>query len=291
MTSPSDPPERLLVIVTGLSGAGRSTALKALEDLGFEAIDNLPLGLLDPLLSQHDKGSRRIAVGIDVRTRDLVPAAVPDNLRTLAGQQGFALDLVFLECSDSVLLRRFSVTRRRHPLEEADALSASIARERILLQPLRTAASQIIETSELSPQDVKALLATRYARPDPQGLVLQVVSFSFKRGLPPAADMVFDLRFLRNPHYDPTLSEHTGLDSAVGAYIAADPLFHPFLMQLQDLLQACLEGWTREGKSYATLAFGCSGGKHRSVYTGEEIARWLRSGGWPVSVQHLEMSA
>lgn len=291
MTSTPETSEPLLVVVTGLSGAGRSTALKALEDLGFEAIDNLPLALLEPLLSQHNGGRNRIAVGIDVRTRDLVPEAMPGTLRQLAERQGFLLDLLFLACSDAVLVRRFSTTRRRHPLEEADALSDSIARERQLLQPLRAAASQMIDTTELSPQEVKGVLAMRYALPNAQGLVVQVVSFSFRRGLPPAADMVFDVRFLRNPHYDPVLSEQTGLAPAVGAYIREDPLFEPFLQQLKELLQTCLEGWMREGKSYATLAFGCSGGKHRSVYTGETIACWLRAAGWPVSVQHLEISA
>jgi UPF0042 nucleotide-binding protein len=291
MTSTPKMAERLLVVVSGLSGAGHSTALKALEDLGFEAIDNLPLALLEPLLEQHATSRSRIAVGIDVRTRDLIPEAMLGNLHHLAERQGFQLDLLFLECSDAVLVRRFSTTRRRHPLEAADALPASIARERTFLHPLRMVAGQIINTTELSPQDLKGLLAMRYALPDAQGLVLQVVSFSFRRGLPPAADMVFDVRFLRNPHYVPALSEQTGLNAAVGAYIREDLLFAPFVQQLEDLLQTCLEGWTREGKSYATLAFGCSGGKHRSVYTGETVAHWLRTAGWPVSVQHLEISA
>jgi RNase adapter protein RapZ len=298
-SSGGHPPERQLVIVTGLSGAGRSTALKALEDLGFEAIDNLPLSLLEALLRQRANSSgtapgpedHRLAVGIDSRTRDLAPAETLTRLRTVATQFAFALDLLFLDCRDDLLIRRFSVTRRRHPLEPQEDLAVSIARERQRLYPLREVASQIIDTSALSPQELRGLLAARYARRDARGLVVQVVSFSYKRGLPPMADMVFDMRFLRNPHYDPILSELTGKDPAVADFIAADPLYPQFLMRLQELLHICLEGWMREGKSYVTLAFGCSGGKHRSVCISTAVARWLAAAGWPVTIHHLEIAA
>lgn len=281
----------LLIVVTGLSGAGRSTALRSLEDLGFEAIDNLPLSLLAPLLEQERPSPRRLAVGIDTRTRGLDPGATAARLQVLAGQFRYHLELVFVEASDTVLLRRFNVTRRRHPLVEDAMLSASISHERELLMPLRQTATQVIETSHLSPQDIKAILASRFGLTSRNLLQLTVMSFAYPYGLPPTADVVLDMRFLRNPHYVPELAPLTGRDPQVAQHISDDALWPEMLTSIQNLLQIYITGWQREGKPYATVAFGCTGGQHRSVFMAESMASWLQQSGQVVHLQHRDLKA
>jgi RNase adapter protein RapZ len=275
-----------LVLVTGLSGAGKTAALKALEDLGYEAFDNLPLALLGALL----EGARRdaVAIGVDARTRDVQDTDYARVLDAVHARPGFDVDFLFLDCDDDVLVRRFTETRRRHPMAEDRTVSDGIRRERKLLGPMRDRADQVIDTTLLTAADLKRLIGAHYALDRQAGLSLSVMSFSYRRGLPREADLVFDVRFLRNPHYISTLKPLTGREAAVGAYIAEDPAYAPFFAQLAALLKGLLPGYRREGKSYLTIAIGCTGGRHRSVYTAERLAEVLRADGQDVAVRHRD---
>jgi RNase adapter protein RapZ len=283
-TRPAD--RHRLVLVTGLSGAGKTAALKALEDLGYEAFDNLPLALLGALLEGARRGS--VAIGVDARTRDVHDTDYARVLDAVHARPGFDVDFLFLDCDDDVLVRRFTETRRRHPMAEDRTVSDGIRRERKLLEPMRARADQVIDTTLLTAADLKRLIGAHYALDRQAGMALSVISFSYRRGLPREADLVFDVRFLRNPHYLPTLKPLTGREGEVGAYIAADPAFAPFFEQLAALLKGLLPGYRREGKSYLTIAIGCTGGRHRSVYTAERLAETLRADGQDVAVRHRD---
>jgi len=272
------------VLVTGPSGAGRSTAIRALEDLGFEAIDNLPLGLV-PRLRDGPGRAARLALGIDTRTRDFSVAGLLDLVAT-APPPGF--EVLYLDCSADVLLRRFSETRRRHPLAPSGAPLAGIAREVDLLAPIRARADTLIDTSELTPHELRAEIARWHGAAGAPGLAVSVQSFSYRRGLPRGADMVFDCRFLRNPHWEPGLRARDGRDAEVAAFIAADPRFAPFFERVADLAETLLPAWVDEGKSHLAIAFGCTGGRHRSVALAERLAARLGAAGWQVSLRHRE---
>jgi UPF0042 nucleotide-binding protein len=276
-----------LVIVTGLSGAGHSSTLNILEDLGFEAIDNLPISFLEQALGALE-GGKNLAIGIDSRTRDMHAPETLQKIHALRQHSDLATTVLFLDCSNTVLERRFNVTRRRHPLAITERLSSSISNERTLLQPFKDLADCVIDTTTLSPTLLKQKLLQEFG-----GAVrlptITLQSFSYKNGLPPEADCVFDVRFLHNPFYDEHLKALTGLDAAVGTYIQQDPRFAAFLRQLEALLGLVLEGYTREGKTYLTLAFGCTGGQHRSVFVTQKIATGLQEQGWMVAVVHREL--
>lgn len=281
-----DAPNRL-VLLTGPSGAGRSTALNALEDMGFETIDNLPLALAPTLL---DGGlSRDMALGIDVRTRDFSPAALTTLLANIAQLTGQNAELVVLEAEASVLANRYNETRRRHPMAPDGTPEAGIAIELEMLGALRDQATVLIDTSALSPHDLRAEMQRIFARSGGHDLAVSVQSFSYKRGLPLAADVVFDCRFLKNPHWQPDLRPLTGQDSRVADHIATDPRFAVFRDKVFDLLTFQLPAARDEGKAHFSVAFGCSGGKHRSVALAESIARGLATAGWGVSIRHREL--
>lgn len=282
-------PDRLRVlVVTGLSGAGHSTALNLLEDLGWEAVDNLPLALLGGLTGQATGAHRPIAIGIDSRTRDFSPDGLIEQLARLRGDPGLEVRLIFLTCDDEVLRRRFTETRRRHPLALDRPVADGIAQERALLVALRAAADLVIDTSELAIADLKHLLTGHFAL-DRQAAAIAVISFSYRRGLPREADLVFDVRFLRNPYYEPGLKDLSGRDPEVAAFIDRDPAFPGFLAALTGLLAPLLPRYEREGKSYLTLAIGCTGGRHRSVYVAERLAAWLRRQGRLVGLRHRDL--
>ena len=296
----SDAPPVPLVLVTGMSGAGMSTAIRALEDMGFEAIDNLPLSFIDRLFpapdphapAPHAPDPRPVALGIDARTRGFGAAAVLARLESLRADPGVRPVLVFLDCADAALLDRFKTTRRRHPLAPAEDVATGIARERDLLWPLRERADRVIDTTELTPHDLKARLADlggAGAEGAARGLSVLVQSFSFKRGAPREADTVFDCRFLRNPHWDAELRPRDGRDAAVAAHVRADPLYAPFLDRVAELTLLLLPAYAAEGKAYLTLAFGCSGGRHRSVAAAEDLAARLRAAGWPAGLRHRDL--
>lgn len=278
-------PQRV-VMVTGMSGAGLSTALAVLEDLGYEAVDNLPLFLLEPLMTKADLRNRPLAVGIDGRTRDFTAERLLGEIAALEKATGRRIALVFVDCSDDVLARRFVETRRRHPLAADRPVRDGIARERALLEPLRGHADVMIDTTELATFQLRQLLAASFALDAQPDLQIFVTSFAFRRGIPREADLVFDVRFLRNPHYSDELRPLTGAEPAVAAYIENDPEFARFFQHLTALLEPLLPRYRLEGKTYLTIAIGCTGGRHRSVFVAEKLAAWLRGGGRAVTLSH-----
>jgi len=280
----------LIVLITGMSGAGRTSSLKMLEDLGYEAVDNLPLTLLPGLVGLTGARVQPIAVGIDVRTRGFAVVNVLGELEKLVSDRGLDCRLVFVDCDDEALARRYTETRRRHPLAGDRPVMDGIRLERELVSPLRARADLVIDTSVSKPADLKRILAGHFALDDRPGLKLFVTSFSFRQGLPREADLVFDVRFLDNPYYDPAMRELTGLDPVVGAHVAADPGYGGFFASLTGLLKPLLPRYDREGKSYLTIAIGCTGGRHRSVYIAEQLGRWLRAEALAVTVAHRDIT-
>lgn len=282
-----------IVLVTGLSGAGKSSALKTLEDLGYEAVDNLPLALLGQLaaheLASANSGARKpLAIGIDSRTRDFSATLFGDKLAELRAQAGIRVELLFLDADDAVLRQRFSATRRRHPLAYDRAVSDGISHERELLAPLRDQADRLIDTSLIPLPELRREIAGHYRLDSGPGLTIMVTSFSYRRGLPREADLVFDVRFLDNPYYQPGLAAKTGEDPEVGAFVAADPVFEPFFATLADLLMRIIPQFGREGRQYLTIAIGCTGGRHRSVYTAGRLAQSLGAAGYRVALRHRD---
>lgn len=283
---------RPIVLVTGLSGAGKASVLKALEDLGFETVDNPPLMVLEELVGD---GDMPLAAGIDTRTRGFAPEAALLTLARLRLRPDIAVTLVYVTAETPVLLRRYTETRRRHPLAPGGSLGSrvadGIARERELLEPLRDSADMVIDTSELPLPDLRRMIERRFRTEGAPGLSILVQSFAFPRGLPREADLVFDLRFLRNPHYDPLLRPLTGRDPAVAAHVEADPDWPGFWQRLTGFLDPLLPRYVAEGKKYLTVALGCTGGRHRSVLAAERLADHLRGLGWRAEVTHRELAA
>ena len=277
-----------VVLVTGLSGAGRTSTLKVLEDLGYEAVDNLPLSLMPALLAPREAAGR-IAVGVDPRTRGFTTDALADAITELDARRDVDLRIVFLDCDDDVLIRRFTETRRRHPLATDRPIADGIAIERRMLAPVRDLASAVLDTTSSNLAEFRENLISSLSLDAGRAMTVTVVSFAFRNGLPREADLVFDVRFLANPHYVPDLRPRDGRDPDVGAFVAGDPGFAPFLQSLKDLIGPLLPRYEREGKSYLTVAVGCTGGKHRSVHVAERLAEWLKSGGTPVTLRHRDL--
>ena len=283
-----DPQASRLVLVTGPSGAGRSTAINVLEDLGFEVIDNMPMRLLPRLLDGPPLG-RPMALGLDVRNRDFTVEALLDLIRSLGRGPGPATEVLYLDCSAEVLTRRFSETRRRHPLAPDEAPQAGVEREIELLSPVRNQADILIDTSELTVHDLRDELQQWFDSDPDARLAVAVQSFSYKRGLPRGVDTVFDCRFLRNPHWQADLRALDGNDPRVAAYIQADPLFDDFFGRVTGLIESLLPAYRDEGKAHLTIGFGCTGGQHRSVALTEKVANALAKQGWQVSKRHREL--
>ncbi|WP_299621219.1 RNase adapter RapZ [uncultured Tateyamaria sp.] len=282
------PTHRRLVLVTGPSGAGRSSAIRVLEDLGYEAIDNMPLRLLRPLLDNPGTDAP-LALGIDPRNRDFSVTAIMDALGQIAALPDLVPELLYLDCSTDVLLNRFSETRRRHPLAASDRVEAGIHRELELLAPLRARADVLIDTSALNVHELRTEVEHWFSPGDQSQLAVSVQSFSYKRGLPRSVDMVFDCRFLKNPFWDPDLRAGTGKDSKVQTCIQSDPRAAPFEEKVRDMVQWLLPAYLEEGKSHLSVAFGCTGGQHRSVAMAESLAAALAQSGWQVSIRHREL--
>jgi UPF0042 nucleotide-binding protein len=281
-----------LVLVTGMSGAGRSTALAVLEDLGFEAVDNLPLSLLPRLVQSTPSAptTAPLAIGVDIRSRDFGVGTLLAEVDHLKASGARRVVTVFLDCDDDEILRRYTETRRRHPLAVDRPVADGIRLERRAISPLIESADLVIDTTGSTVWDFKQRMTSLFGMAGGAGfLAITVMSFSYRRGIPREADMVLDVRFLKNPHYDPTLRDFTGLDPAVGAAIAADPDCEGFLDDLTTLLERVLPRQEGEGKSYLTIAFGCTGGKHRSVYMAERLSRWLLGRGDAVYRYHRDM--
>ncbi len=285
--TPVDEPPPPVLIVTGLSGAGKSTALKVLEDLGYEAVDNLPLSLLAPLVAAP--GGARLAIGIDIRTRAFHPEQVLDAIAAHASA-GRTIRLLYVECDGHELVRRFSETRRRHPLAADRPVGDGIALEQEMLEPLRRVADVVIDTTEFSTNDLRRAVATRFGSQGRRALTLTLMSFGYARGIPRDADLVFDMRFLKNPHWVPELRPLTGLDTGVRAHVEGDPAYPTAFSAIMGLLTLLLPGYAREGRAYLTVAFGCTGGRHRSVAVAEAAGETLTAAGWINAVVHRDQA-
>jgi len=280
-----------VALVTGLSGAGRSTAAKVLEDLGWYVVDNLPPELISTMVDLGDRsraGITRVAVVMDVRSRAFT-GDLASVIRDLDGR-GTKPRVLFLEASDALLIRRFEQVRRSHPLQGEGRLSDGIAAERALLAPLRAEADLVIDTTSLSVHDLRATIEQAFGTETSSTTRVTVLSFGYKYGLPMDADLVVDVRFLPNPHWIPELRESTGRDAEVRDYVLGQEGARDFLDQYHQLLRLISGGYRREGKRYLTVAVGCTGGKHRSVAISEELARRLaEQDGLSVRVEHRDL--
>lgn len=258
-----------ITLVTGFSGAGMSSVLKALEDMGHEVFDNFPLSLVDALMKQLENSRRPVAIGIDTRTRGFETQSFIETAKRLNAK------LLFIACDDGELQRRFSETRRRHPLAKDRPVRVGIEQEHVLLDPVRAAADLAIDTTSLSVHDLRHILEGHFAAGEKKKLAVTLMSFGFKHGLPREADIVMDVRFLKNPHWVDDLRPLTGKDQAVGDYIEKDKAFADWLGNFQTMLRGLFPRYMREGKMYLTIAIGCTGGRHRSVYTVRKMADWI----------------
>jgi UPF0042 nucleotide-binding protein len=283
----------LLIIVSGMSGSGKSVALKTLEDLGFYCVDNLPAELLPAFVRSvagDDGAPDKLAVGIDVRNRHNDLANIPDWLSAV-GAMGLDPRLVFFDTQDTVLLRRYADTRRRHPLSHLGlVLADAISLERQVLKPLRQIADSVIDTSALNVHQLRRTVITEFGLGGDDSLSLLFESFAYRRGVPPDADFVFDARVLPNPHWNPELRPLSGRDRAVREYLEAQPEVAEYTGQVAQFLDTWLPRLRSDTRSYATIAFGCTGGRHRSVYLAEYLAAHCRERGWgEVAVHHREL--
>jgi RNase adapter protein RapZ len=289
VSGPAKESNKQLVIVTGISGAGKASALKTFEDLGFRAVDNLPLELLVEFAGLVAKSAdiERAAIVADVRegqTLDRLPEIIKRVKQVLPTR------VVFLDAQDPVLVRRYSETRRPHPLRRSETVSRSIVEERQLLDSVRNLADTLIDTSAFNVHELRALLQKRFGNGDQrEHLLVSCLSFGFKNGVPLDADLVFDVRFLPNPHFVAEFHDKTGKDPKVAAYIRSFPQTEEFLGKVTDLMLYLLPNYIKEGKSYLTVGFGCTGGQHRSVMMAEEIAKRLRKAGYQVKAAHRDM--
>jgi UPF0042 nucleotide-binding protein len=281
-------PDHRLIFVTGPSGAGRTTAIRVLEDLGFEGIDNIPLSLV-PRLTDGPPLGRPIVVGLDVRNRDFNATALIELIDTLTRDPRVALEVLYLDCAPSVLIRRFSETRRRHPLAPNETPAQGVEREIDLLAPIRVRADHLIDTTDLNQHDLKAELSAIFDINPTGRLSVSVQSFSYKRGVPRGIDMIFDCRFLANPHWEPALRPLDGRDPKVEAFVRKDPRFAEFFQKLCDFLLFLLPAHLEEGKAHLAIGFGCTGGQHRSVAVAELVGNALAEAGWAVSKRHREL--
>jgi RNase adapter protein RapZ len=278
-----------IVVVTGPAGAGRSTAIGGLEDIGFEAIDNLPISLL-PRLFAGPPLKRPVVVGIDPRNRDFEVERLLRTLEEVEREAHSKPMLSYLDCDAGTLIRRYNETRRRHPLSPDGSPRVGIEREIALLAPLKARADVLIDTSGLNPHELRAEMVRLFGTDaKTKDLVVGLESFSYKRGMPRDIDMVVDVRFLRNPHWDAGLRPKDGRSEDVQNFVRADPRFDPFYAKLMDLLRFLLPAYRTEGKSYFSLGLGCTGGRHRSVTLVETLAKTLAQDGWRVSIRHRDL--
>jgi UPF0042 nucleotide-binding protein len=280
---------RELVVLTGLSGSGKASALKAFEDLGFYAVDNMPVMLVPPFaeLVAHSRDIRRAALVVDVRegqSLEKFPAVLRDIRRTLA------TTVVFLEASKAALLARYSETRRPHPLGREERVTRALNKERQLLEPIRNVADVVIDTTKFNVHELRSYIQNKFVHEsDGKNLLISSISFGYKKGVPLDADLVFDVRFLPNPHFVPEFRNLTGKDKKVENYIVGFPQTREFLDRITDLLLFLVPHYITEGKSYLTLAFGCTGGQHRSVMIAEEVARRLARHGYSAKTAHRDI--
>ncbi len=287
-TSPAK--RRAIVILTGLSGAGISSALKVLEDVGYEIFDNFPLAFIDPLLAQDEGHDNPVAFALDTRSRGFSPEAILEHLATLRADPRNDVTLLVMTCSNDMLQKRYSETRRGHPLAKDRPVLDGIRQERGWLKLLLDGADLLVDTTDMTLHDLRRQLESSL-HPDRalRRLTVTVMSFGFKNGVPRESDMVLDVRFLKNPHWDTALRPKTGKDADVQAYIESDAGFAAFLSHTQAMLDLLLPRYSDEGKFYFTLAFGCTGGRHRSVYLAERVSKTIADAGYRITTRHRDL--
>jgi UPF0042 nucleotide-binding protein len=283
--------KRQVLLVTGLSGAGLSTALKALEDMGYQAVDNIPLSLIDQLLDQKEGRGQAVAIGIDSRAWDFSATGIVRKLAELKKRKDSSVKLVFIDCESHILQKRFTETRRVHPQATDRPVKDGVMLERQMMKDLKKAADHVIDTSDIKPYDLRHILTGHFDLEDNAGINVSVMSFGFKNGLPREADLVFDVRFLDNPYWDSKLRPLSGLNKPVAEKIKKDKGYKPFFKNLTGLLSPLLPRYDHEGKHYLTIAIGCTGGRHRSVFVAEELSLWLKKEGYSTTVRHRDTEA
>jgi UPF0042 nucleotide-binding protein len=271
-----------------MSGAGKSTVLDTLEDMGWDCVDNLPAGLLKEFAKAEEGVARKpIAVGMDARSRGFDAEKLPEIVRSM---EGFRPEILYLDCSGAELARRFDETRRRHPLAGDRPAEDGIARERGITAQLRTAADSILDTTDLTPAELREELRRRYGE-DRDQPVITIASFGYSRGVSRTADLMFDMRFIANPHWVEELRPQTGMDQAVRDYCAKDPAWGQAMGHIEALLKDLIPRYWAAGKTYLTVAFGCTGGRHRSVAAAVEMAGRLREAGFPANIRHRDLAS
>jgi UPF0042 nucleotide-binding protein len=295
MGTDSEEPRQRILLVTGLLGAGKTTALRVLEDLGWEAIDNFPIRLLDRLLETKPAGGRedsaRLAIGFDSRTRGFNPQKIIERVKLMSARDDLEVTTLFLDCSGQELERRYNETRRRHPLSEDKPASVGIAAERELLEPLRRWADVVISTTQFTSNDLQQAIREQFGGASAEPTTITISSFGFSRGMPPIADLVFDMRFLDNPHWVDELRPLTGRDAPVAEHIRQDPAFPEAFERIRGLLLMLLPRFRAQGKAYVNIAFGCTGGRHRSVFMAEQIAAALGEAGYVPALLHRNLTS
>ena len=291
----SSEPQKIL-LVTGVSGAGKTTVLKTLEDLGWETVDNFPIKLAAQLLKIPASGGEDgpnipLALGFDSRTRGFDAGALIEQIKALQTQPNLEILTLFLDCAGVEIERRYAETRRRHPMAQDRPAMDGVAIDRNLMEPFRRWAETVVDTSKLSAYDLQQVIRERFTSATTPHSTITVTSFGFSRGVPHNADLVFDLRFLRNPHWDSDLRPMTGMDASVAEYVAADPKYDEAMQKIWDLLRFLLPLYDAQGKAYINIAFGCTGGRHRSVHVAETFGNWLREDGFALTVSHRNLTS
>lgn len=283
-----------LLLVTGLLGAGKTTALRQLEDLGWEMVDNFPLRFLKRQvqdLLEEDRAPGPIAIGFDARTREFVPRKFLEYLAELEARDDVSVTLLFLDCAGRELGRRYNETRRPHPLAHGRPVHEALAAERELFVKLRARADFVVDTTKFTPHDLQQVVREHFSPPAERRMALTVTSFGFARGIPPVADLVFDMRFLDNPHWDEKLRPLTGEDEAVARHVESDPAFAEAYGRIEDLILTLLPRYEAQGRGYLTIAFGCTGGRHRSVFTARKATEALRAHGFNPTLIHRTLKS
>ena len=285
-----------VLLVTGLSGAGKSTALKTMEDIGWETVDNFPFHLVENLLntppsSSRDDNNLPLALGFDSRTRGFEPNKLIDSIKRLQQKPGYLISTLFLDCAGAELERRYAETRRRHPLALDRPAKDGIALERTLLAPFRRWADHIIDTTDLTANDLQREIREHFSLDKEAATTITITSFGFSRGLPNNIDLLFDVRFLANPFWDQDLKQMTGLDPKVAEYVSKDPAYPEAIEKILDMLKFLLPRYQDAGKAYVNIGIGCTGGRHRSVHVAERLSKDLRAAGFSPNVLHRNLAS